>query len=161
ATVEIAGGYAAYHGDDRYRETVDRLQRVPGVVIRGPLAHAEVPGFLAGLDALAVPSIWPENSPLVIREAFLAGVPVIGSRIGGIPEAVHDGLNGLLFEPGDVAALRAAIGRLVEEPGLLERLRHGARESAVRPLADDVQATERLYDSLRADAGAAAPARLA
>ena len=56
---------------------------------------------------LVVPSIWPENSPLVIHEAFLAGVPVVASRIGGIPELVQDGVNGLLFEPGDADDLRA------------------------------------------------------
>ena len=50
---------------------------------------------------LVVPSIWEENSPLVIREAFAAGVPVVASRIGGIPETVGDGVSGLLFEPGE------------------------------------------------------------
>ena len=53
--------------------------------MHGPIAHEAVPAALASIDALAVPSIWPENSPLVIREAFLAGAPVVAFRIGGIP----------------------------------------------------------------------------
>jgi hypothetical protein len=70
-----------------------------------------------------VPSIWEENSPLVIREAFAAGVPVVASRIGGIPELIADEVNGLLFEPGNVDDLTRQLRRLTEEPDLIDRLR--------------------------------------
>jgi len=50
-------------------------------------------------NVLIVPSIWYDNSPTVIYEAFVHGIPVIGSRIGGIPELVHNGENGFLYEP--------------------------------------------------------------
>jgi GT2 family glycosyltransferase/glycosyltransferase involved in cell wall biosynthesis len=148
ATADLFGGYVPYHGDDSYRETIDRLASTPGATWHGPIAHDDVPAALATIDALVVPSIWPENSPLVIREAFLAGVPVIGSRIGGIPEAVKHGVNGLLFDAGDVTGLRDAIQSLIDSPDLLSTLSHGARTSVVRSLDDDVEATERLYQSL-------------
>ena len=148
ATVDVFGSYAPYHGDDSYRPAVERLSRVPGVTLHGSIPHERVPAALASMDVLVVPSIWPESVPLVVREAFLAGVPVIGSRIGGIPEAIKDGVNGLLFEPGDVGGLRAALKRLVASPDLLDALHRGARESVVRSLDDDVEATERLYRSL-------------
>ena len=98
------------------RATATRLAPLlshPHVHVRGRIAHDDVARVLSNLDVLVVPSIWPENSPLVIREAFLAGVPVVASRIGGIPETVTDGVNGLLFDPGDAADLR----RHVAAPG--------------------------------------------
>ena len=100
ATVDLFGEITAYHGDDSYRPRLTPLIAQAGVTMHGAIPHERVPEALARLDVLVVPSIWPENSPLVIREAFLAGVPVVASRIGGIPEAVTDGVNGLLFEPG-------------------------------------------------------------
>ena len=148
ASADLFGAYTPYHGDDGYRTVMEPLLSMPGVTMHGPIAHEAVPAALASIDVLVVPSIWPENSPLVIREAFLAGVPVVASRIGGIPEAVVDGVNGLLVEPGDVEGMRRALGRLVEDPALLARLREGAAASAVRALEDDAEATERLYESL-------------
>jgi len=94
------------------------------------------------------PSIWPENSPFVIQEALLSGIPVIGSRIGGIPELIDDGRNGLLFEPGDVDGLQKALARVLDEPGLLDALTAGARATSFRTLDDDVQATQALFAEL-------------
>jgi glycosyltransferase involved in cell wall biosynthesis len=70
-----------------------------------------------------VPSIWPENAPLVIQEAFWTKTPVIASRIGGIPERVREGMDGLLFNPGDAQDLRAKMELLIEKPETIERLR--------------------------------------
>jgi glycosyltransferase involved in cell wall biosynthesis len=67
--------------------------------------------------AAVVPSIWMENSPLTIYESYAAGLPVLGSRIGGIPELVEPGETGFLFEPGDPAALAAAARRLFDADG--------------------------------------------
>src|SRR5262249_6317810 len=94
-------------------------------------------------DALVVPSIWPENSPLVIHEAFLAGVPVIAARIGGIPELVTHGKNGLLFNPGDVEDLSRVLNVLLTEPALLDTLRTGIPE--VRSIQDDARMARELY----------------
>src|SRR5439155_27163384 len=94
-----------------------------GVRMRGAMAHDRVADALASIDVLVVPSIWPENSPLVIQEAFLAGVPVVASRIGGIPEVVHDGRDGLLVQAGDPEDLHRGLMRLLEEPELLAALR--------------------------------------
>jgi glycosyltransferase involved in cell wall biosynthesis len=65
----------------------------------------DVGAFLAGLDLLVVPPVADESIPLVIPEAMAAGLPVIASRLSGIPEAVEDGRTGRLFPPGDAAAL--------------------------------------------------------
>jgi glycosyltransferase involved in cell wall biosynthesis len=65
-----------------------------------PVKPEEVVETIRKYDALVVPSVWLETGPLVVLEAFAAGVPVIGSRLGGIAEMVRDGVDGLLFEVG-------------------------------------------------------------
>jgi len=149
-SVDLFGAHTSYHGDDSYRGTLAPLADHPAVRVRGPIAHDAVPAALASLDALVVPSIWPENSPLVIHEAFLAGVPVIASRIGGIPELVADGQGGLLFNPHDAADLCRVINRLLTEPNLLDELR--ATIPSVRTIEDDVRMARELYRSLRLSA---------
>jgi GT2 family glycosyltransferase len=147
-SVDLYGAHTPYHGDDSYRGLLEPLLDQPDVRMRGPIAHDAVPAALASIDALVVPSIWPENSPLVIHEAFLAGVPIVASRIGGIPELVSDGRNGLLFEPRDVGGLRRALDRLLAEPRLLDTLRAGIPE--VRSIQDDVRMARELYRRLAA-----------
>ena len=67
----------------------------------GEFKHSRIAEIFSEIDVLVVPSVWYENSPLVIQEAFLAGTPVIASDIGGIPELVKDKENGLLFKAND------------------------------------------------------------
>ena len=142
-SIELFGEPVDYHGDTSYRDRLAPLLSQPHVHVRGRIAHDDVSRALSNLDVLVVPSIWPENSPLVIREAFLAGVPVVASRIGGIPETVTDGVNGLLFDPGDAAGLRGTLQRLVASPALLETLRQGI--PPVRTLEDDAAAMRKAY----------------
>ncbi len=152
ATLDLYGAPADYHGDASFRERLAPLLQVPGVRTMGPRPHAAIPAALGAMDVLVVPSIWPENSPIVIQEALQSGVPVVASRIGGIPELVEDGRNGLLFEPRDGADLERVLRRLLDEPGLLETLRAGARATTFRTLADDARAAHALYESLVAAA---------
>lgn len=159
--VELFGAYAPYHGDDGYRPVIERAIGREFVTNHGAIAHDAVPQALASLDVLVVPSIWPENSPFVIHEAALARVPVVASRIGGIPELVEDERTGLLFEPADAADLAAQLQRLIDDPSLLDRLRAAA--PAVRTLAEDVRFTRSFYAARSAAAatGRAAVANLA
>ena len=75
------------------------------VAFKGVFERGDVEDALAQIDVLVVPSIWLENSPLVIHEAFMVGVPVVGAKIGGISDLVRHGENGLLYEPQSAAAL--------------------------------------------------------
>jgi GT2 family glycosyltransferase len=142
-SVDLFGAFADYHGDDSYRRRLEPLASRMNVRLHGAIAHEQVPFALASIDVLVVPSIWPENSPFAIHEAFLAGVPVIASRTGGIPELVVDGRSGLLFEAGDPDDLSRALARLLEEPTLLATLRAGIEPP--RPLEDDVRFARDLY----------------
>jgi len=115
-----------------------------GAELMGRIANERVGEVLADSDVVVVPSLWFENSPVVIQEARAAGVPVVASGHGALAEKVHDGVDGLLFPPGDAGALRQALQRLIEEPELLPRLRQG-----VQPAMDveaHVQKLERIYE---------------
>ena len=80
---------------------------------------------MGACDWVVVPSIWWENSPLVIQEAFARGRPVICSDVGGMAEKVADGVDGLHFERGNPASLADTIERAITTPGLWDRLRAG------------------------------------
>jgi glycosyltransferase involved in cell wall biosynthesis len=80
--------------------------------------------------ALVAPSIWPEPFGIVVAEALAAGRPVVGSAIGGIPELVRDGREGLLVPPGDIAALTRALERVCRDEQLREALSGNALRRA-------------------------------
>ncbi|MFT4976705.1 MAG: glycosyltransferase involved in cell wall biosynthesis [Myxococcota bacterium] len=89
---------------------------VPSERWGGVLDRDGVSEVLAGATALVMGSRWPENAPLVLLEARAAGCPVVAPRIGGIPELVEHGVDGLLYPPGDVDALAAALRQIVATP---------------------------------------------
>ena len=95
------------------------------------------------LDVLVVPSLWLENSPLVIHEARMAGVAVIGSNIGGIPGLIEHDVSGLLVPPGSVDALAAALQQLAADRELLDRLRRSA--PSIKSIEDDAVEWEQRY----------------
>ena len=144
-SVDLFGGHAAYHGDDGYRNRIERLSEGQDVRAHGPIPHDRVAQALSAIDVLVVPSIWPETSSIVTQEAFLAGVPVVAARIGAIPEFVDDGRNGLLFEAGDSNDLARVLKRLITEPHLVDVLRDGRPD--VKTIEDDVRATRRMYEA--------------
>jgi glycosyltransferase involved in cell wall biosynthesis len=80
-----------------------------------PVKPEKVVETIRKYDALVVPSVWLETGPLVVLEAFAAGVPVIGSRLGGIVEMVNEEVDGLLFQPGDSADLAGKLGKLPQK----------------------------------------------
>jgi glycosyltransferase involved in cell wall biosynthesis len=108
-----------------------------------PLHVAEI---YDDIDVLVVPSLWPENSPLVIHEAFQAGVAVVGASSGGIPGLVVDGTSGLLFEPGSAADLARALKTLIDDPARIADLAAGA--PAVKSVATDAAEWDRTYRDL-------------
>lgn len=81
------------------------LKRRAGIEMLGPQTQAQVQAEMQSATALVLPSIWYENFPRTLVEAFAAGLPVIASRIGALAELVDDGQTGLLFEPGDAPGL--------------------------------------------------------
>ena len=98
----------------------------------GHLSGDALKQALAGAAVVVVPSEWYENCPMSVLEAMAQGKPVVGSRMGGIPELVADGETGLLFEAGNVAELGACLGRLMADPALRRRMGQAARARAGR-----------------------------
>jgi glycosyltransferase involved in cell wall biosynthesis len=95
------------------------------VTFRGPYAHAELPALMADLHWVVVPSIWWENSPLVIQEAFFHQRPIICSNVGGMAEKVRDGVDGIHFRVGDSFSLARTLEQATSSPELWARLRAG------------------------------------
>ena len=113
------------------------------VTFAGPFAQSRADEVYDALDILVVPSIWLENSPLVAHEAFMAGVPVVASRIGGLADLIEHGRNGLLFEPGNVDALATALHALIDDPALHHRLR--TSQTIVKSIDSDADEWDAAY----------------
>jgi glycosyltransferase involved in cell wall biosynthesis len=146
ATLQIWGG----SNDTSVVQRVAAIAgRMPRVEYRGPYTPDQLPQILAGIDIAVVPSLM-ENYPIVVQEAFQSGTPVIASRVGGIPEAVTDRRNGLLFTPGDAQDLARVITALMLRPDFVKAL--AANVGPVKTLDDDAQYYARLYDRIMAPA---------
>lgn len=109
---------------------------------KGSYNYKDISSILSNIDVLVVPSIWYENSPLVIHEAFLAKIPVITSNLGGMAELVTDGKNGLLFEPGNIEDLTNKMDVIIKNPDLIKDY---SQETYVRSIQEDVKEIENLY----------------
>lgn len=102
---------------------VQRAENDERITFPGPYAAAEAARVFAAMDVLVVPSLWYENTPFVVLEAFAASVPVIASDLGGLSEIIVEGENGFLFPAGDTEALRAILERLAAGPEWFANLR--------------------------------------
>jgi glycosyltransferase involved in cell wall biosynthesis len=106
-----------------------RKHNIEGVRFEGRVGQARLSELFSHAIALVLPSS-QENAPMVIAEAMAAGLPVVATRIGGIPDMVRDGENGLLYTAGDTSGLASCIRRLLLEPGEQSRLGDQARATA-------------------------------
>jgi glycosyltransferase involved in cell wall biosynthesis len=147
----LAGGaiYPAWRG---YRETILSLISELGLAGRvtciGP--RDDLPGLLAALDVFVLPSR-SEGFGRGNLEAMAAGLPVVSTTVGGVPEVVRDGDTGLLVPPRDPAALAAAILRLARDEGLRHRLGAAGRErAALFSVEKMVEGVIGVYRSLEA-----------
>jgi glycosyltransferase involved in cell wall biosynthesis len=128
-------------------EVTDLLEETEAnVTFNGDYGHADLPKLLAETDWVVVPSLWAENSPLVIQEAFLHGRPVICSDIGGMAEKVTDGVSGLHFRTGSPMSLARAIQRATGTPGLWDKLVEGI--PAVYAMDEHVGSLSGIYRDL-------------
>jgi colanic acid/amylovoran biosynthesis glycosyltransferase len=127
-SVEIAGDGPLL---SELQQLVDDCDLSAQVRFRGPLSHEQVPRWLQALDVFVLACKKDRNGdmdgiPVVLMEAMLAGVPVISSRISGIPELIEDGQSGLLAEPASPDHLARAIARLLSDEILYSELRKNA-----------------------------------
>jgi glycosyltransferase involved in cell wall biosynthesis len=114
----------------------------------------DVPDLLATLDVAVCASAF-EGSPLSVMEYMEAGLPIVATRVGGVPDLIEDGVHGLLVEPGNPTGLAAAIDDLLSDRARAAALGAQARERRRREFALDVMVhnVEALYEELLAARG--------
>jgi glycosyltransferase involved in cell wall biosynthesis len=122
ASIHIYGDYSNQPAEYQTDVLGALADATPNVVYHGRYENADVARLMSRVDAVIVPSIWWENSPVVIQESFSCGKPVICSNIGGMAEKVRDGLDGLHFEAGRPKHLAAVLAGLAGQPEMLDRL---------------------------------------
>jgi glycosyltransferase involved in cell wall biosynthesis len=132
--------------DDAYHARLEGLAYGGPVRFRGPFDHDRIGEIHREIDVLVVPSLWFENSPLTIHEAFLHGTPVVASGIGGMRELVRDGVDGFHARPGDADHLASVLKRFVNDPSLAARLARNLPR--VKTIEEDVLETEARYRDL-------------
>jgi glycosyltransferase involved in cell wall biosynthesis len=146
----------AIAGDGPLRTKLDAASThgALSIAFLGRIPADEVPGFLAAIDVLAVPS-YDEGLPRVVLEAMAMGVPVVASSVGGIPEAVENGVTGILVPPGESASLAAALAKVFKDEKLASRLGEAGRRRVLEEF--DARAGLREFAALHGSAEATRP----
>ena len=125
-------------GEGVLKEELERYAEKKGltnVIFKGYKSGAELKNLIKDSMFTVVPSEWYENCPISVLESFAMGKPVIGANIGGIPELINEGSDGLFFEPGNTMDLKDKILYLLNNPGKIKEMGKMGREKV-----------EKLYD---------------
>jgi glycosyltransferase involved in cell wall biosynthesis len=153
---ELPALHVAIAGEGPERERLAALAAELGIGDRLHLLghRSDVPDLLAAFD-VAVSSSWFEGSPLAALEYMDAALPVVATRVGGMPDLIDDGVHGRLVEPGDPSALAAAVVDVLRDPERAAAMGARARERrrAEFDLDGTVRTLEELYERLAAERG--------
>jgi len=148
----IYGANLELQPDEFRAEFAELLETTKAIVdFEGEFNHDDLPAIMADADWVIVPSLWWENSPLVIQEAAQHRRPVIASDIGGMAEKVHDGVSGLHFKAADPASLAETITRAVSTRKLWDELQR--RIESPYAMDEHVRSLTRQYRELLAAKG--------
>ncbi len=120
-------------GDDQSdpdfrRQLVGLIGGSPDIHLRGRFAEGRLHEIFSEMDLMAIPSLSLETGPLVLFEAFAHHTPVLCSNHGGMPQYVREGINGLLFEPGNSPDCARALRRIAQDDSILDRMKANARQ---------------------------------
>lgn len=150
--LRIHGAPQSYHqGFIDYPAYLRSLDKRDNILWFGGYKNDDIERILSEIDVLVVPSIWWENAPLTVHEAFMASIPVITSNIGGMKELVHHEENGLLFEVGDSSDLASKMQMIIDNPDLLNKFQKNIEP--VVPMDEHVRRLRELYRGLINKAG--------
>lgn len=151
--LRLYGG--SFHEEEYERELRRLSAGDERIRFEGSYTHDELPAILAPLQAVAIPSLWHENLPTTGLNAVAAGVPIIGSNVGGVRELIDDYECGFVFPPGDAEALASLLEKLCVNLAALGGVRREMRYPA--GLEEEACAMERIYSEaleVSADNGA-------
>jgi glycosyltransferase involved in cell wall biosynthesis len=138
---------SSFYRGDYFSHLQDQLPSnlAQHVSFTGSVPHTKVMDHFRQAEVFVHPSVWGEPFPLAVLEAMAAGLPVVATRIGGLPESIKDGETGLLVEPNDAATLADAIVRLLSDPELRKSMGKAARRRAVELFSWERVATDLLH----------------
>lgn len=136
--LRAVGAFDSAHYEAEVRSLVHSLGLAEYVDWRG--FTSEVDRELNEMDALVLPSLFGEGLPMVVLEAMAAGVPVVATRVEGVPEAIRDGADGLMVPAGDAPALAAALERLMRGEADWQAIRQSAYRRQCADFSDDSMA---------------------
>ena len=132
----VVGGGSAKAELETFANENDFADRL---LILGDQPPKRIPKFLQAADLFVLPS-YSEGMPQAVLEAMNCGLPVVGTNVGGIPEAVFDSDNGLLVEARNANALESAINHMISDPTFREKAGKRSREIALEVFGSDVNA---------------------
>lgn len=136
-------------GNIKDKNLVELIGSDDRIVFHGFLINEELKNMYQKANITVVPSICFDNSPMVIYESLVNGTPVLGSRIGGIPELIQENYNGFLFEAGNVDELSDLLKDLIDNPSKLSKLEKNAFKSVKKYSMDKyVEKLEDIYQEL-------------
>lgn len=132
---------------NEYFSSINKLMKQdPRIIYYGHFDHGQTEQIFSQIDVLIVPSIWQENSPLVIHEAMSAKTPVIASNMGGMPELVTHRSNGLLFDIGDIESLVRGMRMFIDNPDLAAEFKKKCMEP--KDIGENAKELRRIYESV-------------
>lgn len=128
-----------------YGPSIDKMKDISNVKYLGFKTGEELYRIIAEAAVSVCPSEWYENCPYSVMESVLLGTPVVGSKMGGIPELIECGKNGELFEAGNVADLEEKINKILKEENHLEKYMQGCKESQYETTESYYKKLMRIY----------------
>jgi len=139
---------AIYGNTEQFAEYTARIKKQMGkderIALKGTFPPEDLGKVFSEIDILVVPSIWYENTPLIVYSALATKTPVIATNLGGLTELIKPGVNGFLFEAGDVTGLKACMEKIVHSPDLLQRL-----EEQIEPVKNMETHAEEILQEYR------------
>jgi len=141
ATLQIYGS-----GDPAYVTNLKSKADNKRISFHEAFPNEMLPTIMNQVDAMILPSIWEENSPVSLHEARAANMPVLASRIGGIPELIEDDKTGILFEPRSAEAISEAVKKILDEPKLLQT--YAENSGMVKSFDNNVKELLEIYGGL-------------
>ena len=138
--------YGSHSEQPDYLELLQKLAAEdPRIRFCGSYSSDQLDAVLQEIDLLVVPSVWYETYSFSAHEALTRGIPVVGSRLGAIGEAVEHGVSGFMFSPGNIEDLRAVLQRVVDNPAQLNEIKARLATRISPMLEEEAYLYQHLY----------------
>jgi len=131
---------------DTYQARLERIFSDPRIAYKGPYRFEDIDSIVDTIDIMVLPSTCNDTAPQTIFESLSGSVPVVASRIGGFPDFIRHGENGLLFEPGDPRDLAEKLRKVLEEPSLIRAMEQRIRQP--KTLSENTEELRALFTDL-------------